>query len=90
MSHVSERFTEGYPGTVLAQIAFEVTCDNTIQIEMRCTTSEPTIVNLSNCLYFNLAGHVSLLVFFLQILQLGMDSVDIAYLTIKCVSYTEY
>ncbi|XP_026318082.1 aldose 1-epimerase-like isoform X2 [Hyposmocoma kahamanoa] len=57
MSHVSERFTEGYPGTVLAQIAFEVTCDNTIKIEMRCTTSEPTIVNLSNCPYFNLAGH---------------------------------
>ncbi|OWR43699.1 galactose mutarotase-like isoform X1 [Danaus plexippus] len=59
MSHVSERFHEGYPGTVMAQISFEVTCDNTIKIEMKCTTSEPTIVNLSNTNYFNLAGHHS-------------------------------
>lgn len=76
MSHVSERFTEGYPGTLLAQIAFEVTCDNTIKIEMRCTTSEPTIVNMSNCPYFNLAGHVSILVNFLKVLPFAMDSVD--------------
>ncbi|XP_052746446.1 galactose mutarotase isoform X3 [Bicyclus anynana] len=57
MSHISERFNEGYPGTVMAQITFEVSCDNTIKIEMKCTTSEPTIVNLSSALYFNLAGH---------------------------------
>lgn len=63
MSHISERFHEGYPGTVLAQVTFEVTCDNTIKIEMRCTTSEPTVVNLSNSLYFNLAGHVSQIFF---------------------------
>ncbi|XP_059059931.1 galactose mutarotase-like isoform X3 [Achroia grisella] len=57
MSHVSDRFHEGYPGTVMAQVTFEVTCENTIKIEMRCTSSEPTIVNLSNSPYFNLAGH---------------------------------
>ncbi|XP_063394279.1 galactose mutarotase-like [Cydia fagiglandana] len=57
MSHVSERFTEGYPGTVMTQITYEVTCDNTIKIEMRCTTNEPTIINLSHSPYFNLAGH---------------------------------
>lgn len=57
MSHVSERFHEGYPGTVMSQVSFEVTCDNSIKIEMRCTTSEPTIVNISNMPYFNLAGH---------------------------------
>ncbi|XP_039763584.1 galactose mutarotase-like isoform X2 [Pararge aegeria] len=57
MSHISERFHEGYPGTVMAQVTFEVTCDNTLKIEMKCHTSEPTIVNLSNALYFNLAGH---------------------------------
>jgi aldose 1-epimerase len=58
MSHVSERFHEGYPGTVMAQVTFEVTCDNTIKIEMKCNTSEPTIVNISSMPYFNLAGHV--------------------------------
>ncbi|XP_046977161.1 galactose mutarotase-like isoform X2 [Vanessa cardui] len=57
MTHVSERFHEGYPGTVMAQVAFEVTCDNSLKIEMKCTTSDPTIVNLSSAPYFNLAGH---------------------------------
>ncbi|KAM3968517.1 galactose mutarotase [Aphomia sociella] len=57
MSHVSDRFHEGYPGTVMAQVSFEVTCENVIKIEMKCTCSEPTIVNLSNSPYFNLAGH---------------------------------
>ncbi|XP_063372722.1 galactose mutarotase-like isoform X1 [Cydia amplana] len=57
MSHVSERFSEGYPGTVMTQITYEVTCDNSIKIEMRCTTNEPTIINLSHSPYFNLAGH---------------------------------
>ncbi|CAB3258960.1 unnamed protein product [Arctia plantaginis] len=59
MSHVSDRFHEGYPGTVMVQVSFEVTCDNTIKIEMKCTTSEPTIVNLSHSPYFNLGGHHS-------------------------------
>lgn len=58
MSHVSERFEEGYPGTVMTQITFEVTCDNSLKIEMRCVTNEPTIINMSNMVYFNLAGHV--------------------------------
>ncbi|XP_048006164.1 galactose mutarotase-like isoform X2 [Leguminivora glycinivorella] len=57
MSHVSERFSEGYPGTVMTQITYEVTCDNSIKIEMKCTTNEPTIINLSHSPYFNLAGH---------------------------------
>ncbi|XP_073950697.1 galactose mutarotase-like isoform X2 [Choristoneura fumiferana] len=59
MSHVSDHFNEGYPGTVMAQITFEVTCDNTIKIEMKCTTNQPTIVNLSHSPFFNLAGHHS-------------------------------
>ena len=59
MSHVSERFHEGYPGTLMAQVTFEVTCDNTLKIDMKCTASEPTVVNLSNAPFFNLAGHVS-------------------------------
>ncbi|CAH2036021.1 unnamed protein product, partial [Iphiclides podalirius] len=57
MSHVSERLHEGYPGTLMTQLCFEVTCDNTIHIEMKCTTTEPTVVNLSNAQFFNLAGH---------------------------------
>ncbi|XP_053624907.1 galactose mutarotase-like isoform X2 [Plodia interpunctella] len=57
MSHVSERFSEGYPGTVMAQVTFEATCDNSLKVTMKCTTSEPTAINLSQAPYFNLAGH---------------------------------
>ncbi|CAK1588064.1 unnamed protein product [Parnassius mnemosyne] len=77
MSHVSERFHEGYPGAVMVQISFEVTCDNTINIEMRCTTTEPTIVNLSNAPYFNLAGH-----------HTGSESMHEHIITVNADKYT--
>ncbi|XP_013161938.1 PREDICTED: aldose 1-epimerase isoform X2 [Papilio xuthus] len=78
MSHVSDRFHEGYPGTVMAQLCFEVTCDNTINIEMKCTTTEPTIINLSNAPYFNLAGH-----------HRGAESMYDHIITINADKYTQ-
>ncbi|XP_030040326.1 galactose mutarotase isoform X2 [Manduca sexta] len=77
MSHVSERYNEGYPGTVMTQISFEVTCDNSLKIEMRCTTSEPTVVNLSSSPYFNLAGH-----------HAGSDNMYDHIITINADKYT--
>ncbi|XP_068618424.1 galactose mutarotase-like [Battus philenor] len=78
MCHVSERFNEGYPGTVMTQICFDVTCDNTINIEMKCTTTEPTIINLSNAPYFNLAGH-----------HKGSESMCEHIITINADKYTQ-
>lgn len=48
----------GYPGTVLAQVTYQVT-DTGLDILMTATTDAPTVVNLVNHAYFNLAGQGS-------------------------------
>ncbi|XP_076635340.1 galactose mutarotase isoform X1 [Colletes latitarsis] len=57
MSYLSQDGEEGYPGAVLTTIRFKLTADNKLEMCMRATTSEPTIVNLSHGSVFNLAGH---------------------------------
>lgn len=59
MSYLSEDGEEGYPGAVIATVRFELTHDNRLIVNMKATTSKPTIVNLSHGSLFNLAGHVS-------------------------------
>lgn len=59
LSYLSSEGEEGYPGSLLTQITYMVTVDNTITIQMKSTATEPTPVNISNNIYFNLAGHVS-------------------------------
>jgi len=50
---------EGYPGTLHAQVSYQLTDDNAINIHLTATVDDkPTIVNLTNHAYFNLAGHV--------------------------------
>lgn len=58
LSYLSPEGHEGYPGSLLTQITYTVTVDNTIVILMKSTATEPTPVNISNNIYFNLAGHV--------------------------------
>lgn len=57
MSHVSDDGFEGYPGTVLTSVTFQLTEDNEFKVSFTATTSKPTPVNLTNHSYFNLAGH---------------------------------
>lgn len=47
----------GYPGTLTARTTYRI--DAGLVIEMQATTDAPTIVNLVNHAYFNLAGHGS-------------------------------
>jgi aldose 1-epimerase len=51
----SEEGDQGYPGTLRATATYELRGD-TLSIEYRAATDRPTIVNLSNHAYWNLAG----------------------------------
>ncbi len=57
-THTSESGSEGYPGNLTASMTYTLTEDNEVHIDYSATTDAPTIVNLTNHSYFNLAGKV--------------------------------
>jgi aldose 1-epimerase len=59
LSRVSPNGEEMYPGTLTTTVTYRLTPDNTIRIDYSATTDAPTIVNLTNHSYFNLAGEGS-------------------------------
>ena len=50
---------QGFPGTVDAEVAYQLTEDNRLVISYRARTDEDTPLNLTNHSYFNLNGHDS-------------------------------
>jgi aldose 1-epimerase len=56
LSHVSPDGAGGYPGTLVVTAIYTLGERNELSIEYRAKTDKPTIVNITNHSFFNLAG----------------------------------
>ena len=55
LSYLSKDGEEGYPGNLSVAVTYLLTNDNEIKIQYEATTDQPTLCNLTNHSYFNLA-----------------------------------
>ncbi|UCD53674.1 MAG: galactose mutarotase [Phycisphaerales bacterium] len=56
LTHFSPDGSEGFPGNLNCTVTYALTNDNQLKITYTATTDRPTIINLTNHSYFNLAG----------------------------------
>lgn len=48
---------QGFPGRVRIRVTYRMTNDNALRLDFAATTDKPTVLNLTNHVYFNLNGN---------------------------------